>query len=190
MLPARDRAVIVVKSTPMSGPSASGWKTARTGVEEPMAKTEKSELLDLLRKRQKAAGGGEIDVKAIREEWIESVAALLSELEEWLGPIESQNLAKVWREKLQISESALGAYDLEQLVVEFPGNEVLMVRPVGRMIIGGSGRVDLIVGPRNVMLVRDKHGKWNVGRRAPKLTLVPLSRKLFESVIRDLLRGE
>ena len=38
---------------------------------------------------------------------------------------------------------------------------------------GFEGRVDVIAGPRREMLLR-KSDQWSIGRRSPKLTLVPL----------------
>ncbi len=151
-----------------------------------MSSTRDSELLRVLRERQAETGGeGSPSPETIRDEWIDAVSGLLDTISEWLDGARSEGLVSLARSALELSEARLGTYPTEQLVLEMPPDDVVVVRPVGRSIIGGSGRVDVVAGPRNVMLVR-RDTEWCVAERTPRVQFTPLDREEFERVLLDL----
>jgi hypothetical protein len=108
-------------------------------------------LKDTLERRQKEVSGQGFSKEAVIEEWQKSVAALMSEIEEFLHEYKSEGTLKIEQSDTELTEEALGTYPTTQMTLR-AGSAVLMIQPIGRMIIGATGRVDLY---------RQGHGAMN-----------------------------
>jgi len=146
----------------------------------------KPKLTTLLTNRKKTVGKSR-DTAKVRLEWINAVRGLLVSIEEWLADLRKKGLADWERGSVSVTEEGLGTYQSEQLTLRLAGDELLVVRPVARIIIGGAGRVDVVSGPRREMLIRDKKLVWHVAKRDPQLKLTKLNKAVFEDLLAEML---
>ena len=115
--------------------------------------------------------------------WLGELDALYRAMEGYLKSYADSGHIKVERRSVQLTEESLGTYDAEELAVSIGTDEVI-ARPVGTILIGSSGRVDLS-GP---------HGSLRIvllekGGPAMKSTVSGTSGPSETSTI-SLLRGE
>ena len=83
--------------------------------------------------------------------WLRELDALYGTIEGYLKSYIDSGQIKVERRPIRLSEESLGTYDADALVVSI-GNEEVVARPVGTMLIGSYGRVDLS-GPRKTLRI-------------------------------------
>jgi hypothetical protein len=101
-------------------------------------------LKDTLEKRQReSAQIQSLDKQAYIDEWKHAVDSLLRQIEEFLHEYKERGWLQFETGKLQVTEDALDTYEISQLTLRAPGSAVIMIEPVGRMIIGAVGRVDI-----------------------------------------------
>jgi len=150
----------------------------------------KSGLLEALRelKEKEAKSGVDWDVR--KKAWLVDVHRLISSIEAWLKPGEDEKLLSVRRIPITISEQHLGSYDVPSLRVEMPGSREVLISPVGTLVIGAAGRVDMTSGPRLAMILRADDGKWNlrVGKSGTGADFVAVSQETFEEALRELIQ--
>ena len=121
-----------------------------------------------------------IDWEAKRERWVERLAQLYDDVAEYLAEFTDSGAIDLRREPITLREEYLGAYEVDKLVLTI-GARVIELRPIGTLLIGSAGRVD-ISGPRGVarlVLVDRKSDRPNItisiGSDAPKseVTRIP-----------------
>ncbi|HTN84368.1 MAG TPA: hypothetical protein VL242_11800 [Sorangium sp.] len=105
-------------------------------------------------------------------EWIEDVAVLATNIEEWLAPAVEQRLARVERRKLELDEPDTGPYEIDALTIHLGDREVRVeprgMRVVGVVgtgaarIVGARGRVDLVSGPARATILRRADRTWQL----------------------------
>lgn len=145
----------------------------------------KEEALELLRSRKQAEGP--VDWLENRQAWVEDLRGLYSQLSEWLETAVSEELLSVKEDSVVLSEEHLGRYDAPALRIELP-DSMVRVRPVGRLIIGAQGRVDLERPPRRVTLLRMEPGSWAVvSLEATRKQPTPLTQEVFWAAFQDLI---
>ena len=128
-----------------------------------------------LNEAQKFKSSETLDWHKTREEWIQSLNHLYSKMEKYLKKYTEADQIQVSREKIQISEEYLGNYEAEKLAIQI-GNDKVVAKPIGRMMIGAAGRVDLI-GARGMLriVLLDKgepatRTRIEIGRKAEEKT--------------------
>ena len=111
-----------------------------------------------------------VDWNKTREEWIQSLNHLHSKMEKYLNKYTEADQIQITREKFRISEEYLGNYEAEKLTIQI-GIDKVVAKPIGRMMIGAVGRIDLI-GARGMLriVLLDK------GQPAPQ-TKIEIGRK-------------
>jgi hypothetical protein len=117
-------------------------------------------LKDTLEKRRKElALVQSFDKSAVIDEWQKAVSALMAEIEELLQEYKNEGTLQFEPSNILLTEEALDTYQIPQMSLR-AGSAVLMIQPIGRMIIGATGRVDLYRQGRaakddRVMILRD-----------------------------------
>lgn len=94
----------------------------------------------------------DIDWNKTREDWIQSLRDLYSKMEQFLKKYTEAGQIQITRDKVQISENYLGSYEVERLTFRI-GNDKVIAKPIGRLMIGAAGRVDLIGARGTLRLV-------------------------------------
>ena len=107
-----------------------------------------------------------------KQEWIDDVAALATNIAGWLAPAVEQRLARVERRKLEIDEADTGPYAIDALTIHLGDREVRVeprgmrivgVIPTGAArIVGARGRVDLVSGPARATILRRADRTWQL----------------------------
>ena len=156
--------------------------------------------------------------KETLDTWLRELDALYRDMERYLKTYTDSGQIKIERRPVQLTEELLGTYDAEALAVSI-GNDEVLARPVGTMLIGSRGRVDLS-GPRKTLrivlletdgpalkitvsgahgpsetstrsLLRGEidHRGWYVVTRPPVATATALDEDSFRDAIMDVSSG-
>jgi hypothetical protein len=169
-------------------------------------------LKDTLERRQKElASAQSFDKAAIIAEWQQAVRALMSKIEEFLHEYKTEGTLQFEHGDMELTEEALGNYQIPQMTLR-AGSAVLMIQPIGRLIIGATGRVDLYRQGRaakddRVMALRsapNDDSQWmlsippedssfrimptNQLGQSLKRTIVPLTKESLEAALDRLLQ--
>ena len=84
-------------------------------------------------------------------DWLRELDALYSAMEGFLRSYTESGQIKIERRSVQLTEEYLGTYEAEALAMSI-GNDEVIVQPVGTLLIGSCGRVDLS-GPRKTLRI-------------------------------------
>lgn len=74
--------------------------------------------------------------------WQEDVRDVLRRIHDAIEPYEQRGMAIVERDAVEIFEEALGTYEAGRLVLIIAGRRIV-VMPVARVTLGGTGRIDM-----------------------------------------------
>ncbi len=90
-----------------------------------------------------------------RDEWIISIGNLFKLIHGWLKPLEDNDYLKISYADISISEEYLGNYSVKKMIITFFNNEKIELIPIGLYIVGAKGRIDMKIGMRKIMIVRN-----------------------------------
>jgi len=131
----------------------------------------------------------DVDWKSRKAEWLKSIDGLYSKIKDELlaEPINDKSIKVSYLEK-RIAEELLGIYVVKELVLNV-GDEEVVFSPVGRNVVGASGRVDLRGDMGEVTLVLQPGGRWGiVASRVPTLRIVPLNESNLLDAFKQVMR--
>lgn len=83
-----------------------------------------------------------LDWTGIGEEWVSRIHQLYELVSDWLDEYRSQGTVEIATYDVDITEESLGTYQVPAMDIVV-GNKKARLVPVGAIIIGASGRVDL-----------------------------------------------
>ena len=146
-----------------------------------------SEFLREKKKRTDEETRG-IDWNQRRQEWLDAVAQLYLIVEGFLSDPTKDGSVSTARRAKQLTESHLGTYSIEDMVLTI-GDEEVIFSPKGRNIIGAQGRVDVRGETGEAMLVVQPGPRWSVVQsKVPQLKLVPFDSEAFAEMLHDITR--
>lgn len=90
---------------------------------------------------QNAAGRGMEREERVKS-WLEKIGQLYRQVEGYLAPFTAQGQIRFERRGRQLNEEFLGNYEAPALLIRIGAKEVAL-EPVGSVVIGAQGRVDL-----------------------------------------------
>jgi hypothetical protein len=127
---------------------------------------------------------------AVRDDWLEKIDSLYTTIKSWLAPIEEKGYAIISDYTVSIFEELLGTYEAPAMKVSFFSGEKVEMVPKGLHVVAGRGRVDMRLGPREVMIIgQDEEPGWffaeRVGRGKPRR--FEFNQDNFEQLLQDLL---
>ncbi|NPV02785.1 MAG: hypothetical protein HPY53_15545 [Brevinematales bacterium] len=94
-----------------------------------------------------------IDAEQEKKDWLESVDNLYKQIEKWLQRYIQEGKVTVERDiNKTIGEDVLGGYNIDIMTISFANQEVKL-NPIGRMVIGAKGRIDLQGRRHSIKLV-------------------------------------
>jgi hypothetical protein len=96
-------------------------------------------LKDTLRKLQE---GPQLDAQAVVEEWQKAVGDFLGQIREFLKEYRESGAILIQDGQVQLREDLLGGYSAPNMALR-AGPATIRVEPVGRVVVGATGRVDL-----------------------------------------------
>jgi hypothetical protein len=133
-----------------------------------------------------------------RDEWIEAVRRLITQLRAWLAEADPEKLLDVVPLVVERVEPGLGAYSIPSLKIGV-GDATVEVVPIGRNALGfvnpsrgeglrAEGRVDITDGVRKHILYRtlaDGQETWHILNE--QFESAPLDLGRLEAILQDLL---
>ncbi len=146
-----------------------------------------SELSEYLKEKEQEQVKQEIHWNEVRDEWIQTVSNFLVLVKSWLAEEIQDGLIQIEECTEVINEEHLGSYSISSLKLHKIG-KALSLRPVGRLIIGAQGRIDLeskSSGERVILLHLSAEEGWvylpnNERGNYPKLS---------QSIFKELIKG-
>lgn len=157
---------------------------------------------DLIRKRAEEiraeASRNPVDWSERLTWWQERVDQLYADIREWFRPLLVDNVVQCSEEAILIQEEQLGSYPLKKLALAI-GTRRFDIVPVGTVIVGGFGRIDLTGPGGRAMLVlaspddnlppdaRRAAARWYLVRPENRGKLAEVSEAVFKQVFSDLM---
>jgi len=113
------------------------------------------------------------DAEKQLREWRNLLTTLYQNIKNYMQPYVSQGLAVISNKDIELNEDFSGPYTVQQLILQV-GNSVVMFKPIGTMLIGSKGRVD-VQGPRGTVRLTLVDKKVKSARDLIKITTTILS---------------
>ena len=145
-----------------------------------MAEKEFSEFVR--RKTERAKAEEAIDWGKRRAQWLRELEDLYARMEGHLKPYMQAGEIQIERTPIQLREDHLGTYDAEKLTFRI-GREKIVAKPIGTLLIGASGRVDLSGSRRTLKIVL-------LAKGGPVLTTKVEAGGVTEESSHSMVRGE
>ena len=101
------------------------------------------------RKKDEESVSAAFDPKQQLEEWRQHLNALYADVAKFLKPYIDGGTARIEFRPIDLNEEFSGPYSVQELLIHF-GNSTITFRPIGTMLIGSKGRVD-VHGPRGIV---------------------------------------
>jgi hypothetical protein len=110
-----------------------------------------------VRREQAAAAGSKLHWKKDRDEWLEYLKNLYETTESFLAEYIKKGDITVDYREIDLNEENIGAYKARQMILRVGRQEITMT-PVGTLLIGTKGRVDVVgrAGRTRLVLVDSK----------------------------------
>jgi hypothetical protein len=132
------------------------------------------------------------------QEWKDAVASLFAEIRRYLEEYEKDGSLSFSEETTRLTEESLGSYGVPLMKIT-AGPAVILVEPVGRLVIGAFGRVDMhrqgqAGEQQRLMFLRmpksttDATPIWHLRMPVESRSSVPLTKEAIEQAIDFLLR--
>ncbi|MBF0137196.1 MAG: hypothetical protein HQL65_13230 [Magnetococcales bacterium] len=110
----------------------------------------------LKQKKAREAPRGDINWTLRKSIWMDKINGLFQDVESWLDPYKNtedgEKLLDYVVEEIEIHEERLGTYTVPSMKIQL-GSEEVKLEPMGLVIIGGLGRIDMIGPLGRVMMV-------------------------------------
>ncbi|QAT40531.1 hypothetical protein [Clostridium sp. JN-9] len=115
-----------------------------------------SDLNDFLQKKLEEKTKKEFNAEEEKKKWINSVNEIVSNIKSWLDEPVKNKLVEVTDEEIEINEELLGKYKIKSLIIRSLW-DTIYIRPIGRMILGAVGRIDILStkGKYSILLTID-----------------------------------
>ena len=104
---------------------------------------EKDELRQFLEKSKTKEPESQVNWELHKNKWIEYVNSLYTNIDEWLHDFVSNHMLRISRETIELSEEDIGKYNIDKYIISIENYQITL-EPLGTMIIGAWGRIDMI----------------------------------------------
>jgi hypothetical protein len=122
------------------------------------------------------------------ESWLHSLERFYDRVDKWLGPFYEKKLIIAARKKTEVFEEFIGTYECVKMEL-YIGASFITFKPVGTLIAGSYGRIDIIGTSKDITIVEKEWDKWEVALSYPKKRYIPLTKKILETAIEDAING-
>jgi hypothetical protein len=116
------------------------------------------EFDEFVKREQEAASGvASVDWDGEREEWLSYLDKLYKKVESLLRKYVSSGQIQLGYRSVELNEENIGSYAAKQMVLKI-GPKSVVLEPIGTLLIGSKGRVDVIgpAGKAQLLLVDSK----------------------------------
>jgi hypothetical protein len=183
------------------------------GIEEnSMSRNEFEEFLR--RQEEEITAPERVDWNKTREEWVKHIEDFYKMVKDWMKDYVKSGKVTIKTLAMTLNEQPLGAYKTHKLVLKIANQEVIL-SPIGTLLIGAKGRIDMesrtgkvrfvLVDERSEgSLVRtqvsgDKRSKskemdeskiswtWKIAVPPPSVNYIPLNEESFFDALMELI---
>lgn len=181
-----------------------------------MTKEEFEKVLD--RKARASTEEPPIDWEARKRDWLENLEQLYLTIEGYLEQFRESGKIRIEKAMVSLQEDYIGEYQAESMTILL-GSDKVILTPVGTMLIGAKGRVDMAgpAGTVKFMLAgRDSNGSrismtisgdkqparetqpqavapeelaWKIATPPPKVRFIELQPETFFSALTEVVNG-
>ena len=144
-----------------------------------------SELTEFLRKKKKEEVRRKVSFVLMKEEWMQNLNKFLNEIKEWVSEAKKEGLLEVIEQSIEISEEGIGTYKAPSLILR-TGRDSVVIKPIGTMILGARGRVDMTSPKRSFMFLLSKEKVWVLRGEKRVEKNIPLTQSLFTDLLEDM----
>ena len=114
------------------------------------------------------------------------VAELYHEIERWMASFIREGSVVVENKEIDLFEEQLGRYRIEAKRLRI-GLCNYNFTPIGTILIGADGRVDVSCGHNECMIVR-KNGSWYKVRKGASIQCIKLDEASFQAMLMNLAK--
>lgn len=173
-------------------------------------------LQEFISTKSKNEEDKEVDWEERKNDWIKSVENLYSNMEKWVKPLIDKGQIEIKHTNVTLNEEYIGEYGLKNMQI-FISNEKIELIPVGTLIIGSHGRIDMIGknGKMRLLLV-NKNAKsisvistesdatyekennledkeeielvWKIATSPPNIKLLSLNDDSFSDILLEMIK--
>lgn len=151
-----------------------------------------------------------------REEWLTHLRHFYNMVEEFTEDYVARQQLAITRSREDLNEENIGKYKVDILSISIGSTEVTLI-PIGTLLIGSKGRVDMVgpkgkvkfvlvpkgsVGPRIIVRAVDpdspfetgvaesiKEWEWRIMTSPPQISYLPLDADAFYSALLEVING-
>ena len=149
-----------------------------------------SALSQFLREKKHRADEGvsRADWQKRKDRWLQSLRHLYDTIEGWLGDLKSDGTLTIAYEPIDMSEEHIGQYEAKSMSIRV-GQESVVLEPLGTIVFGANGRVDVRSSSGYAMFVEREWDEWEIADRRPELVFCPLTEDSFAEVLKQIMAG-
>jgi len=146
-----------------------------------------SELAEFFRKKSEEDEKQKVDWENEKQEWLETIETFNKQIIDWLKEPIKEKLVTSHTEELNISEYLMGNYQAPSLVIT-SGKEIVSFKPIGKLVLGFNGRIDMasFTETKTLVYIKDKQS-WFLFEQSKKENLKLFDEKLFTELLKKML---
>jgi len=145
-----------------------------------------SEFVDFLKKKKDENLQEEVNWMQIKNEWQQQLKLFMNQIEGWLHSVQKDKLIEIKEKTVTLQEENLGLYDAPSLELAID-KEIIKVQPIGRLIIGAKGRVDIVSSYEKYIVLYLIDREWVYRKETDKGKFSDFTKEKFEIILEDLL---
>lgn len=144
-----------------------------------------ADYFDFLSHEKEKEEQQQVKWQEVKNEWVQTLEAFMNDIRKWLSKQEEDGVVQIKREEIEIREDHLGSYQAPQLRI-FIGTSEVKIQPIGRLIIGAIGRIDITSFADSYIVLRSSDGGWKY-RESLQKEYVPFNEKSFADILKGML---
>lgn len=145
-----------------------------------------SDLSDFLKKKKAEYEQEQVDWNKVKVEWIQLLNIFMDNIKSWLKQPQKEGLITILEKEIEIKEEHMGVYNapLLELVI---GTESIKITPVGRLIIGASGRIDINSFLNRFIVLHHSEKGWIYRNEGHQGCFQQFTEESFTKMLKELL---
>ena len=120
-----------------------------------------SSFTEFLRSKKDEEQAESVNLEKRKSEWLNALNNLFTQIKSWLAEPIAQNLMTIGEEPIELDEYRIGSYQASRLVLKV-GHDTVYIEPVGTIILGAKGRVDVKTGGVSFKIVLTDKEEWGI----------------------------
>ena len=144
-----------------------------------------SSFTEFLRSKQDEEQAESINLEKRKSEWLSSLESLFTQIKGWLAEPIAQNLMTLKEKSITLNEYRVGSYKAPKLILHI-GHDTVDIEPVGTIILGAKGRVDVKTSGVSFKIVLTDEETWGI-LESDRTVAKRLDETTFTKALQDLL---